>query len=53
MVRMRECRFIILDRGANQSFSRLQMFRNDGEYISRMSKPYMFFYCLHNCILAL
>ena len=38
LIRNRDCRFIVLDRGNNQQFNRLQLFKNNGDYICRLCK---------------
>ncbi|CAK5091580.1 unnamed protein product [Meloidogyne enterolobii] len=39
LIRNRDCRYIVLDRGTNQQFNRLQLFKNSGEYVCRLSLP--------------
>ncbi|KAL3091051.1 hypothetical protein niasHS_005014 [Heterodera schachtii] len=39
LVRGRDCLYIVLDRGSNQLFNRLQLFKNNGEYVCRLVPP--------------
>uniref|UniRef100_A0A915D3X6 B box-type domain-containing protein n=1 Tax=Ditylenchus dipsaci TaxID=166011 RepID=A0A915D3X6_9BILA len=41
LVRARECRYVVLDRGPTQLFNRLQLFSNNGDFICRLvTTPY-------------
>lgn len=38
LIHGRDCRYIVLDRGTGQAYSRIQLFGVDGEFITRLSK---------------